>query len=59
MILIGISMIIVILMFRPIIRVMKAAKTYIKSMGNNLDKEIFKLMNQNHKKKGLFGKLEL
>lgn len=52
-------MIIVILMFRPIIRVMKAAKTYIKSMGNNLDKEIFKLMNQNHKKKGLFGKLEL
>lgn len=57
--LITISMIIVIFMFRPILRVMTAAKIYIKKMGNNLDKEIFKLMNQKKNANGIFNNLEV
>ncbi|CAK82079.1 unnamed protein product (macronuclear) [Paramecium tetraurelia] len=57
--LISISMVIVILMFRPILRVMVAAKTYIKKMGNNLDKEIFKLMNPKKNANGIFNNLEV
>ncbi|CAD8058378.1 unnamed protein product [Paramecium sonneborni] len=57
--LISISMIIVIFMFRPILRVMIAAKIYIKKMGNNLDKEIFKLMNSKKNAKSFFNKLEV
>ncbi|CAD8049165.1 unnamed protein product [Paramecium primaurelia] len=57
--LIAISMVIVILMFRPILRVMTAAKMYIKKMGNNLDKEIFKFMNPKKNGNGIFNNLEL
>ncbi|CAD8052595.1 unnamed protein product [Paramecium primaurelia] len=57
--LISISMIIVIFIFRPILRVMIAAKMYIKKMGNNLDKEIFKLMNKKKDGNSIFNNLEL
>ncbi|CAK67365.1 unnamed protein product (macronuclear) [Paramecium tetraurelia] len=57
--LIFISMIIVIFIFRPILRVMTTAKIYIKKMGNNLDKEIFKLMNKKKKGNSVFNNLEL
>ncbi|CAD8060234.1 unnamed protein product [Paramecium sonneborni] len=57
--LITISMIIVIFMFRPILRVMITAKMYIKKMGNNLDKEIFKLMNSKKNGQGVFNNLEV
>lgn len=52
-------MIIVILMFRPVLRVMIAAKTYIKKMGNNLDKEIFTLMNKKKNGNSIFNNLEI
>ena len=56
--LIAISMVVVIFMFRPILRVMIAAKIYIKKMGNNLDKELFKLMNPKKNTNSVFNKLE-
>lgn len=52
-------MIIVIFIFRPILRVMTATKMYIKKMGNNLDKEIFKLMNKKKHGNNIFNNLEL
>ncbi|CAD8143581.1 unnamed protein product [Paramecium octaurelia] len=57
--LIFISMIIVIFIFRPILRVMTTAKIYIKKMGNNVDKELFKLMNKKKEGNSVFDNLEL
>ncbi|CAD8131903.1 unnamed protein product [Paramecium octaurelia] len=54
-----VSMIIVILMFLPILKVMLLAKLYIKKMGNNLDKEIFKIANKAKSSKGLFNELQI
>lgn len=41
-------------MFLPIHKVMFLAKLYTKKMGNNIDKEIFKIANKATKTKGLF-----
>ncbi|CAD8140601.1 unnamed protein product [Paramecium pentaurelia] len=58
-VIISISMIIVILMFLPILKVMLLAKLYIKKMGNNLNKEIFKIAQKAIKSKGLFSQLQI
>ncbi|CAK84979.1 unnamed protein product (macronuclear) [Paramecium tetraurelia] len=54
-----VSMIVVILMFLPILKVMLLAKLYIKRMGNNLDKEIFKIANKANNSKGIFNELQI